>query len=222
MLAGLYPADRMRVTVDDRDVADLSALAVLVPQDPEIFESDVVTNLTMGVPRDDADIARVCEIACLGPVLDGLPGGLAAQLAERGANLSGGQRQRLALARGLLAATSASLVLLDEPTSSIDAVTEAQIYDGLLAALPHACVVSSVHRLHLLTRFDVVVLLDGGKVVDVGTAAELVARQPLFREMWRGYSRPQARGLEQASGLRPQASGSGTRKPEVRSPKPEA
>ncbi len=174
VLAGLYPADRMRVTVDDREVADLSSLAVLVPQEPEIFESEVLTNLTMGVPRDDAEIARACEIACLGPVLDGLPGGLAAQIAERGANLSGGQRQRLALARGLLAVGAASLVLLDEPTSSIDPVTEAQIYDGLLAALPHACVVSSVHRLHLLTRFDAIVLLDRG-------ASSIPARSRSYR-----------------------------------------
>jgi ABC-type multidrug transport system fused ATPase/permease subunit len=188
VLAGLYPADRMRVRVDDREVQDLSAYAVLVPQEPEIFESDVLANLTLGVPRDEADIARACEIACLGPVLDALPDRLQARIAERGANLSGGQRQRLALARGLLAASHASLVLLDEPTSSIDPTTEARIYDGLLGALPDACVVSSVHRLHLLPRFDTIVLLDAGRVVDTGTLDELIGRQPLFRDMWRGYT----------------------------------
>jgi ATP-binding cassette subfamily B protein len=188
VLAGLYPADRMRVRVDDREVADLSALAVLVPQEPEIFESDVLANLTLGVPRSEPDIARACQIACLGPVLDALPDGLQARIVERGANLSGGQRQRLALARGLLAASHASLVLLDEPTSSIDPITEARIYDGLLAALPGACVVSSVHRLHLLPRFDTIVLLDAGRVVDTGTLDALIARQPLLREMWRGYT----------------------------------
>jgi ABC-type multidrug transport system fused ATPase/permease subunit len=188
VLAGLYPADRMRVRVDDAEVADLSALAVLVPQEPEVFESDVLANLTLGVPRGEDDIARACEIACLGPVLEALPDGLHARIVERGANLSGGQRQRLALARGLLAASHASLVLLDEPTSSIDPVTEARIYDGLLGALPAACVVSSVHRLHLLPRFDTIVLLDAGRVVDIGRLDELVERQPLFREMWRGYT----------------------------------
>jgi ABC-type multidrug transport system fused ATPase/permease subunit len=190
VLAGLYPADRVRITIDGQlsDLRDLSSIAVLVPQEPEIFESDVRSNLTLGVPRSDAEIERACDIACLAPVLASLPGGIAAVISERGANLSGGQRQRLALARGLLAAFGASLVLLDEPTSSIDPVTEARIYDGVLAALTDACVISSIHRLHLLPRFDTIVLLDAGRVVDAGSLDDLLARQPLFAEMWRGYT----------------------------------
>jgi len=189
-LAGIYPADRMRIVIDGAvtELRDLTPLAVLVPQEPEIFDADVRANLTLGLPRTAGELERACEIACLGPVLDALPGGLDAMICERGANLSGGQRQRLALARGLLAASRASLVLLDEPTSSIDPVTEAQIYDGVLAALGDACVVSSIHRLHLLPRFDTVVFLDGGRVVDVGSLPDLLARQPQFAEMWRGYT----------------------------------
>lgn len=190
VLAGLYPADAMRIHVDGRatELPDLSSLAILVPQEPEIFESDVRSNLTLGVPRSEDDIARACEIACLAPVLEALPGGIDAVISERGANLSGGQRQRLALARGLLAASQASMVLLDEPTSSIDPVTEARIYDGVLASLGDACVVSSIHRLHLLPRFDTIVLLDRGRVVDAGSLEQLLERQPLFRDMWRGYT----------------------------------
>ena len=189
-LAGLYPADRIRVAVDGAptELVDLSAFAVLVPQEPDIFDADVRANLTLGVPRSDADIARVCDLACLGPVLETLPRGLDTEISERGANLSGGQRQRIALARGLLAAGGATLVLLDEPTSSIDPVTEGRIYDGVLGALGDACVVSAIHRLHLLPRFDTIVFLDAGRVVDAGTLDELLARQPAFREMWRGYT----------------------------------
>jgi ABC-type bacteriocin/lantibiotic exporter with double-glycine peptidase domain len=189
-LAGLYPADRIRITIDGHltQLIDLAALAVLVPQEPEIFDADVRANLTLGLPHSAAEIARVCEIACLAQVLESLPGGLEAMICERGANLSGGQRQRLALARGLLAASRASLVLLDEPTSSIDPVTEARIYDGVLAALGDACVVSSIHRLHLLPRFDTVVLLHEGRVLDAGPLQQLVERQPLFADMWRGYT----------------------------------
>lgn len=189
-LAGIYPADHIRVVVDGAatSLRDLSSLAVLVPQEPEIFESDVRTNLTLGVPRSEAEIARACELACLAPVLASLPAGIETPISERGANLSGGQRQRLALARGLLAAERASLVLLDEPTSSIDPITEARIYDGVFGALRDACIVSSIHRLHLLARFDTVVLLDAGRVVDTGTLQELLARQPKFAELWRGYT----------------------------------
>lgn len=190
VLAGLYPADALRISIDERttELRDLSAFAMLVPQEPEIFESDVRSNLTVGVPRSDADIARACELACLQPVLDALPDGLDAKIVERGANLSGGQRQRLALARGLLASDRASVVLLDEPTSSIDPVTEAKIYEGVLGALGDACVVSSIHRLHLLPRFDTIVLLDRGRVVDAGSLEALLARQAMLREMWRGYT----------------------------------
>ncbi|MBV8761272.1 MAG: ABC transporter ATP-binding protein [Deltaproteobacteria bacterium] len=190
VLAGLYSADRIGIAIDGEPTAlqDLATLAVLVPQEPEIFDAEVRANLTLGVPRDEADVTRVCDLACLGPVLDALPGGLAAQISERGANLSGGQRQRIALARGLLAAERASLVLLDEPTSSIDPVTEARIYEGVLASLGDACVVSAIHRLHLLPRFDTVVLLHAGRVVDAGTLDELLSRQPLFQDMWRGYT----------------------------------
>ncbi len=190
MLAGLYPADRIRITIDGSatELVDLSSLAVLVPQEPEIFDADVRANLTLGVPRTDDDLARVCELACLAPVLAALPRGLDEEISERGANLSGGQRQRIALARGLLAATGSTLVFLDEPTSSIDPITEGRIYDGVLAALGDACVVSAIHRLHLLPRFDTIVFLDAGRVVDVGTLDELLERQPMFREMWRGYT----------------------------------
>ena len=190
VLAGMYPADHIGIAIDGEPTAlrDLSTLAVLVPQEPDIFDAEVRANLTLGVPRDDAQVERVCELACLGPVLDALPNGLSTQICERGANLSGGQRQRIALARGLLAAERASLVLLDEPTSSIDPVTEARIYEGVLASLGDACVVSAIHRLHLLTRFDTVVLLHAGRVVDTGTLDELLARQPLFQDMWRGYT----------------------------------
>ena len=190
VLAGLYPADALRIALDGRptELSDLSSVAMLVPQEPEIFEADVRANLTLGVPRSAAEIERACAIACLGPVLAALPGGLDATITERGANLSGGQRQRLALARGLLAASSSSLILLDEPTSSIDPVTEAAIYSGVLAAVPDACIVSSIHRLHLLPRFDTIVLLHAGRVVDTGTLSDVLARQPLLQEMWRGYT----------------------------------
>jgi ATP-binding cassette subfamily B protein len=195
-LAGLYPADRMRVVVDGvarDDLRDLSSAAVLVPQEPEIFDGSVRMNLTLGVARSDAALEEACTLACFTPVLSSLEGGLDATIRERGANLSGGQRQRLALARGLLAARDAGLVLLDEPTSSIDPVTEARIYDGVLAALANACVVSAIHRLHLLPRFDVIVLLDDGRVVDTGTFDELLARQPRFAEMWDGYTDSETR-----------------------------
>lgn len=188
VLAGLYEADRALYEVDGAaqpQLADLGSVATLVPQDPEIFENTVGHNVTMGLGHEAGEVARACEIARLSTVLDGLPGGLETPIAERGGNLSGGQKQRLALARGVLAAKASSIVLLDEPTSSLDPATEARVYDGLMAELPDAAIVSAIHRLHLLPKFDRVVYLEAGRVVDEGSLRELLQRQPGFAALWR-------------------------------------
>lgn len=186
LLAGLRTPDRMALQVDGADVLharELGRLGMLIPQEPQLFEGTVLQNVTLGIVRTEHEVDRACRLARFDRVLDLLPGGLAAPVQERGANLSGGQRQRLALARAILAAGDARLLLLDEPTSSLDPATEAAVYDNLFAAFEDACIVSSIHRLHLLDRFDEIVFLDEGRVVDAGTLADLLARQPGFRSL---------------------------------------
>jgi ABC-type multidrug transport system fused ATPase/permease subunit len=107
-------------------------------------------------------------------------------MSERGFNFSGGQRQRLALARGFLAARDSSLLLLDEPTSALDALTEQLVHQRLDRAYAKACIVAAVHRMSLLAHFDRVVFMVAGRIVDVGTPAELAERQPLFAAMQSG------------------------------------
>jgi ATP-binding cassette, subfamily B, bacterial len=193
VLAGLYRAERASFVVDGAirpDLADLGAIATLAPQDPEVFAGSIEHNLTLGIGYEPAAIERACALAAFTPVIETLPAGLATEIAERGLNLSGGQKQRLAVARAILAARGSSLLLLDEPTSSLDPATEARIYGNLFAARPDACIVSAIHRLHLLERFDRVVLMDHGRVLDIGTAEELVERAPSFRELWLRYGAP--------------------------------
>jgi len=187
-LAGLYAPDRVRIEVDGAaraDLADLASIATLVPQDAEVFEGTLRENLAFGAPVDDAAVASAISIAGLGPLVASLPSGLDTPIAERGANFSGGQKQRIALARGLLAARDSTLVLLDEPTASLDPVSEAEVYAALDRERPDACVVSSIHRLHLLPRFDRVVLMADGAIVDDGTLAALLERSALMRSLWR-------------------------------------
>jgi ABC-type bacteriocin/lantibiotic exporter with double-glycine peptidase domain len=190
VLAGLYQAERATFAVDGAirpDLTDLGTIATLAPQDPEIFAGSIAHNLTLGIDYDGASIARACELAAFTPVVAALPAGLATEIAERGLNLSGGQKQRLAVARAILAARGSSLLLLDEPTSSLDPATEARVYDNLLGAFPDACIVSAIHRLHLLDRFDRVVLMEDGQILDMGTTAELLERAANFRELWLRY-----------------------------------
>jgi ABC-type transport system involved in cytochrome bd biosynthesis fused ATPase/permease subunit len=115
--------------------------------------------------------------------------GLATRVAERGANWSGGQRARIALARGVLAAAGSALVLLDEPTASLDARTEAGVYDSVFAAFPDACIVSSVHRMNLLERFDEVILMRAGQIVAQGSVAALNAGSTDFQQLMNAYRR---------------------------------
>ena len=100
-------------------------------------------------------------------------------------NLSGGQKQRLALARGVLAAKSSEIILLDEPTSSVDPKTEIQIYEKLFAACKGKAVVSTLHRLYLLSYFDYVYILQDGHIADEGTFTHLKQHSILFNELWK-------------------------------------
>src|SRR2546427_116752 len=179
--AGLVAPEQVSIEVDGTlhpALKHLGGASVLLSQDPAVFESTVRENVTMGLPYRQSEIERACELAGFTPVIEQLPQGFDTVISERGLNLSGGQKQRLALARGLLAAKEVGLVLLDEATSSIDASTEGEIYHRVMTAFGGACIVSSVHRLHLLKRFDTVIVMEDGRVSDSGAPEEVKQRRP--------------------------------------------
>ena len=127
---------------------------------------------------------QACEVSQFKDVVARLPLGLHTHILEKGVNLSGGQKQRLALARGILAARSSDIVLLDEPTSSIDARTEMKIYNRLFDDFQNKAIISSLHRLHLLQKFDYIYMLHDGSIEDEGTFDHLLHNSPAFKEMW--------------------------------------
>jgi ATP-binding cassette subfamily B protein len=188
LLRGLYlPEPGVSVRVDGQAIPDLNAVAntvTMFPQEPEIFENTVVYNITLGLPFDEAEIQEVCDVARFREVVKNLPNGLDTNIQEKGVNLSGGQRQRLALARGVLAARASDIVLLDEPTSSVDPKTELAIYRCLLREFADKAVVSTLHRLHLLPLFDYVYIMRDGKVIDEGSFSDLLRHSTVFQEMW--------------------------------------
>jgi len=189
VLAGLYTAEHGHVAVDgvpQLGHRHLGALSTLIPQEAEIFELTVRDNITLGADTADTALHQAVFVSGLDGVLTELPRGLETPMSERGFNFSGGQRQRLALARGFLAARDSSLLLLDEPTSALDALTEQLVHRRLDHAYANACIVAAVHRLSLLAHFDRVVFMVAGRIVDVGTPAELAGRQPLFAAMQNG------------------------------------
>src|SRR5581483_5332419 len=185
VLRGLHQARGAEVRCDGEVLPHgLHALAhatTLFPQEPEIFSDSVRFNVAFGFEADDEKIREALERARFPPVLERLPHGLDTNVAERGVNLSGGERQRLALARGLFFADKSDVLLLDEATSSVDALNEQRIYQSLKALGAGRCLVATIHKLHLLSFFDVVYFIDDGRIVDRGTLDELKNRAPAFR-----------------------------------------
>ncbi|MFM8832463.1 MAG: ATP-binding cassette domain-containing protein, partial [Cytophagales bacterium] len=189
LLRGLYePEKDLILKIDDRTTASIDSLhsvVTLFPQEPEIFENTIEHNITLGLPFEEKEIMEVCETAHFTDVVHQLPKGLQSNIQEKGVNLSGGQKQRLALARGILAAKSCDIILLDEPTSSVDPKTEIQIYEKLFKECEGKAVVSTLHRLYLLSYFDYVYVLKDGQVVEEGTFEELKSSGAIFQELWR-------------------------------------
>jgi ATP-binding cassette, subfamily B, bacterial len=188
VMRGLFIAKSgSTVTVDSKQGIGFESIATdvtLLPQEPEIFENTIRYNITLGLPFTEAEVMKACDEAHFSDVIRKLPDGLDTHMQEKGVNLSGGQKQRLALARGILAARNSNIVLMDEPTSSVDPKTEMQIYQNMFSAFENKAVISSLHRLHLLGHFDYIYILRNGSVVDEGTFDDLKRYSLVFKEMW--------------------------------------
>ncbi|AGB78877.1 cysteine export CydDC family ABC transporter permease subunit/ATP-binding protein CydC [Enterobacteriaceae bacterium strain FGI 57] len=146
----------------------------VVPQRVHLFSATLRDNLLLARPdASDAELSAVLEQTGLGKLLE--ESGLNSWLGEGGRQLSGGELRRLAIARALL--HDAPLMLLDEPTEGLDATTESQILDLLAELMRDKTVLMVTHRLRELARFNRIVVMDNGQVIEQGTHAELLSQQ---------------------------------------------
>ncbi len=188
LLRGLFPPLPGEKVIVDGELSEqgLSLIAdhvTLFPQDPEIFENTIEYNITLGLPYEKEEIEKITRMVHFDEVIQQLPKGLESNIVEKGVNLSGGQKQRLALARGLFAAKDSEILLLDEPTSSVDPKTELKIYEQLFAECQDKVIISSLHRLHLLKYFHVIYVMDKGRIIASGKLGELLEKSAEFQEL---------------------------------------
>ena len=171
--------------IDTRDVelAELRRDVALVTQRPVLFSVPLRENLTAG--REDADwndVLAACDAAGVDAFVDELPHGYDTLIGERGINLSGGQRQRVALARALV--TGARVVVLDDPLSAVDTLTERRLVQRLRPALEGRTVLIATQRLSTVELADRAVVLRDGRIIESGTPAELIRAGGAFAALF--------------------------------------
>ena len=187
LLLRFYDAQQGVVSVDGVPVNavpldELRGRIGIVPQDSTVFSASAMDNIRYGRPdAGDDEVFAAARAAFADDFIRALPEGYATHLGERGVRLSGGQRQRISIARAML--KNPPLLLLDEATSALDAESERMVQAALEAAMQGRTTVVIAHRLATVLRADRIVVMEGGRILDEGTHAQLVARGGLYARL---------------------------------------
>ena len=184
----LYDPDAGRVAIDGIDLREASFASLrrkmaYVGQDTFLFAASVMENLRLVRPdATDAEVREAARIANADEFILGMPKGYDTPIGENGLALSGGQRQRLAIARAVL--RRAPILLLDEATSALDSHSEALVRDALLRVTEGVTTIVVAHRLSTVLRADRICYIDGGRIVEMGSLSDLLARKGAFRALY--------------------------------------
>jgi ATP-binding cassette subfamily B protein len=187
MLLRFYDTGTGSVSVDGVEVRDAALAALrgrvgIVPQDSTIFSTSALENIRYGKPQaTDAEVMAAAKAAFAHDFITALPEGYNTFLGERGVRLSGGQRQRISIARAML--KNPPLLLLDEATSALDAESERMVQAALESAMSGRTTLVIAHRLATVKRADRIVVMEAGRIVDIGKHDELVARGGLYAKL---------------------------------------
>lgn len=188
LIARLYDVSEGAVCIDGVDVRrvaqqSLRAQTGLVPQDPFLFSGTIADNIRFAHPdAPENQVIAAARLANAHDFISALPNGYATRILEGGVNLSVGQRQLICIARAVLA--DPRILIMDEATASVDTLTEALIQDALERLLAGRTAVVIAHRLSTVRKADLICIVDGGRIVERGKHAELLARGGLYRDLY--------------------------------------
>jgi ATP-binding cassette subfamily B protein len=188
LLPRLYDPTEGRITIDGHDLRKLTMASLaqqigMVTQETYLFHDTIRANLLYAKPRaTQAEIEAACRAANIYDFIAGLPDGYETVVGERGYRLSGGEKQRVAIARVIL--KDPCILVLDEATSSLDSQSEALIQAALERVMQGRTSLVIAHRLSTILAADVILVMDGGELVEQGTHAELLARGGLYADLY--------------------------------------
>jgi ATP-binding cassette, subfamily B, bacterial len=196
------------VHIDGRDIRELKLdelrhLIALVGQDTYLFHTSLRDNIRLGRPdATDEEVLAAAHGANVDEFASALPDGYDTFVGERGMQLSGGQRQRVSIARAIL--KDAPILVLDEATSHLDALNEAEVHEALTRLMAGRTTLVIAHRLSTIRNADRIVVLDGGRAVEQGTHSELLARDGLYSHLIASQLMPAVRSphLAETAGAR--------------------
>jgi ATP-binding cassette subfamily B protein len=188
LLPRFYDVSHGRVTVDDRDVRDVSLVSLrrnigLVFQDVFLFSASIHENIAFGTPdATREDVIEAARAAQLHGFVETLPEGYDTHVGERGVSLSGGQRQRLAIARTLL--LDPPILVLDDSTSSVDPETEQLLQKALTTVMERRSTFIIAHRVSSVKEADLILVMQDGRIAERGTHRGLLEREGLYRQIY--------------------------------------